>query len=316
VGWGVISPVPFFIGFIMSSDYLTLTNRVLRAFNEVNLTSSNFASATGFHAEVKDAINQAIIDIYTFEDTEWPFAWDNTTFDTTVGQTTYAKDTDFISVDWQSFKIKRGYADCFTLTQTGGTATFTSVAAHNFITGDRITISGANETDYNGTFTVTVTGSTLFTFDVSSSAAASATGTIIAKSDTVTQRTLRFKDINSYRDEKYDDDDAGRNSTGYAKPIYAVRKSDNNVILTPAPDRVYTIYYEGFVAPTALSAYNDTSAVPTMFDQVIVDKALHYCYMFRDNLEQATLAHTRYEDNVRKMRRILIPVDEYFRYTD
>lgn len=301
----------------MSSTFLELSNRVLKGFNEVPLTQSTFPSAVGFHADVKDAVNQAVFDIYTFQDTEWPFAWDDTTTTTVVGQTAYTKDASYVAIDWQSFKILRGSATAFTLTQTGGTATFTSTANHNFVTGDSITISGANETAYNvREASITVTGATTFTYSVDSSAAASATGTIVAKSNTVVQRTLRFKDLDSYRDEKYDDSDAAMNTDGYAKPDKVIRKSDNNFLISPPPDRVYSIYYEGFVAPTAMTLYNDTCTIPTMFDQVIVDKALHFAYMFRDNLEQAGMAQQRYEDNVRKMRRILIPQAEYFRYTD
>lgn len=297
----------------MSSDFLTLTNRILKAFNEVNLTSATFASATGFHAECKDAVNQAIFDIYTFQDTEWPFAWDNTTFTTTIGERNYDKDTTFTSLDWDSFKVKRPVATCFTLTQSAGTATFTSVDPHLASTGDNVNIYGATPTDYNGDFNVTVTGANTFTYTINSSATSPATGTIVGSSNSVSSQKLRFKDLDSYRDENYDDEDAGRNSNGWTKPFYAIRKSDNNIIISPTPDKTYKIYYEGFILPSPLSNYSDTSDIPLPFDQVIIDKALHYAYMFRDNLEQAALANTRYEDNIHKMRRILIPQYEYFR---
>lgn len=300
----------------MSSQFLDLTNRVLKAFNEVNLTSSTFASAAGFHAEAKDAVNQAIFDIYTFEDTEWPFAWSSITFDTTIGTRNYSKDTTFTSLDWDSFKIKRPVATMFTLTQTAGVATFTSVANHNLVTGDSVNIYGATPTGYNGDFIVTVTGATTFTFTVDSATTSPASGTITASSNTIAQKTLKFKDIDSYRDELYDDEDAGRNSNGWSRPDIVVRKSDNNLYISPVPDRVYTVYYEGFILPSPLSVYSDTSSIPTPFDQVIIDKALHYAYMFRDNLEQAALANSRYENNVNKMRRILIPQWHFVRFTD
>lgn len=279
------------------------------------LTQGTFASAVGFHADVKNAVNQAIFDIYTFEDTEWPFAWSSTTFNTSVGTRAYSKDTTFTSLDWDSFKLQRGQATCYTLTQTSGVATFTSSSPHYFQTNDVITISGANEDGYNIQATITVTGPTTFTYSVASGTTSPATGTIVAKSNSVTQKTLRLKDINSYRREGYEDIDANRDTNGYEIPYFVVRKSDNNILLSPTPDRVYTVYYEGFVLPDALSSYSDTSAIPTPFDQVIIDKALHYAYMFRDNMEQAALAQGRYENNVYKMRRILIPANEYFRFT-
>lgn len=299
----------------MSSTYLILVNRILKAFNEVNLTSSTFASATGFHADAKDSINQAILDIYTFEDTEWPFAWNSTTFNTVTGTFEYNYDTAFSKLDWDSFRITRQNATASVLSQVSGTATFVASAAHNFLTGDSVTITGATPDGYNATATITVTNSTTFTYSVSSSLSASASGTITAKSNSVGEKRLKFKDLESYRKEDYAEDDANSNVTGYARPDYVVRKQDNNFIISPVSDRVYTIKYEGFYLPSSLVTYSETSSIPTPFDQVIVDKALHYAYMFRDNLEEAALVHSRYEDNVRKMRRILIPQWEYLRYT-
>ena len=61
-------------------------------------------------------------------------------------------------------------------------ATATTTGAHGYSTGDRVTVSGAAEDAYNGTFTVTVTGATTFTFSVvSGTPAAAATGTMTAR---------------------------------------------------------------------------------------------------------------------------------------
>ena len=65
-----------------------------------------------------------------------------------------------------------------TLTQTGNVATATTVA-NTFVTGNYVTISGANEVDYNGTFQITVLNPTTFTFPVANSPASPATGTIL-----------------------------------------------------------------------------------------------------------------------------------------
>jgi len=43
----------------MATTYLQLTNELLREMNEVALTSSNFASAIGIQAHVKDCVNRA-----------------------------------------------------------------------------------------------------------------------------------------------------------------------------------------------------------------------------------------------------------------
>jgi hypothetical protein len=55
------------------------------------------------------------------------------------------------------------------------TATLTTASAHGLITGNRVTISGATESNYNGTYVVTVTGTTTFTYTMATAPAANAT---------------------------------------------------------------------------------------------------------------------------------------------
>ena len=57
-----------------------------------------------------------------------------------------------------------------------GTATVTTVAEHGLSTSNSVVLFGAYQTRFNGTFTITVTGATTFTFAVSGSTAGSATG--------------------------------------------------------------------------------------------------------------------------------------------
>ncbi len=66
------------------------------------------------------------------------------------------------------------------ITRAGSTATVTTASNHNLGSGMSIIIAGANETEYNGTFEIVVTGLDTFTFTVSGSPATPATGTITA----------------------------------------------------------------------------------------------------------------------------------------
>jgi len=70
-------------------------------------------------------------------------------------------------------------ASVTTLTSAAGTATATIPANATLVTGNYVTISGANEVDYNGTFQITVTNSTTFTYTVLNSPTSPATGTIL-----------------------------------------------------------------------------------------------------------------------------------------
>jgi len=86
--------------------------------------------------------------------------------------------------------------------QSGGIATATSAANHELQANDFVTIAGANQSDYNGTFRVTsVPTDTTFTFAVSSSATTPATGTI-----TATWRNLVYRHWSTMTDLSSDSD--------------------------------------------------------------------------------------------------------------
>jgi len=70
------------------------------------------------------------------------------------------------------------------LTRIGSVATGQTVSDHNLASGVSITISGAIETEYNGTFTITVTGPDSFTYEITGTPTTPATGTILAGFDT------------------------------------------------------------------------------------------------------------------------------------
>lgn len=69
------------------------------------------------------------------------------------------------------------------LTRSGTTVTATTTTAHTFATGMTITIAGAVETDYNGSFEIVVTSATTFTYEITATPSTPATGTITAAAD-------------------------------------------------------------------------------------------------------------------------------------
>lgn len=62
-----------------------------------------------------------------------------------------------------------------TITRVTTTATLTTTAPHNRSTGDTITVSGATPAAYNGTFVITVTGASTFTYTMLSDPGGNAT---------------------------------------------------------------------------------------------------------------------------------------------
>lgn len=66
-----------------------------------------------------------------------------------------------------------------TITSASTTATVTHTS-HGLTTGTSVTFSGANESNYNGTFTITVVDADTYTYTLHNSASSPATGTITA----------------------------------------------------------------------------------------------------------------------------------------
>jgi hypothetical protein len=63
-----------------------------------------------------------------------------------------------------------------TATESGNTVTITTVASNNFVSGEVVTIAGVSDSNYNGTFTITVNTPTTFTYTDATSGLGNATG--------------------------------------------------------------------------------------------------------------------------------------------
>jgi hypothetical protein len=297
----------------MTYNYLHLVNRLCNKLNEVPLDSSNFSTAGGVYADFKHAVNAAIRDICAQHDNEWPFLWQKLTFSTTIGQHEYTKDASAVNIDWDSFYVKKPQLTITSLTQTAGLATATVSAGHQLVTGDSVYISGADQSQYNGNFTATVTSPTDFTFSVDPLAISPATGTITMYPPYTTQK-LTLIDYDKYRQEgELERDLDSYEASQYQKPRVIVRQPNNDFILSPKADRVYTVSYESFVKPVSLALHSDVPIIPENFEDVIVDGAIVHGYFFRDNIEQTTKAENSYQDKLNDMRRILIPMQSYMR---
>jgi hypothetical protein len=90
----------------MAYNFLGLVNEINRRLNEVELSSSNFATATGFYNTAKDAVNSAIRHV-NHEEYKWP--WNHVTEEDilTAGTLRYGYPSDAKLLDMNSFRIKR-----------------------------------------------------------------------------------------------------------------------------------------------------------------------------------------------------------------
>jgi hypothetical protein len=216
----------------MAYNYLGLTNEVNRRLNEVELTSANFPTATGFYAHIKDAVNAAIRDI-NHTHYEWPFNHILAEETLTTGTTRYAFPSDASTIDFDTFRIKED-------------ATLAN--------------------------------------------------------DTVRLGVITYDDyLQRYVDQEYSTDSSKRDVPSY---VFHAPSLEWGVV--PAPDQAYEIAYEYYRIPVDLSSATDVPSVPERFKQVILDGAMYHAYMFRSNEQAASLAKTKFDEGIKKMRILLI----------
>ena len=125
---------------------------------------------------------------------------------------------------------------------------------------------------------------------------------------------LVFISTNQWFQQHRDLDDASSTS-GRGVPIYVFPSHGTGWGLTPSPDKSYNIKYRYFKNQQTLSAYNDTTRIPSQYDNVIVDGAMVEMYMFKDNGEAAQLAQVLFEKGIKNMQSILINQFESIRDT-
>lgn len=90
----------------MAYDFIGLVNDINRRLNEVELTSSNFASAKGYYSLAKDAVNSAIRHIGQ-EEFEWPFMHIEDELRLSKGSVRYGVPESAKTVNYNTFRIIR-----------------------------------------------------------------------------------------------------------------------------------------------------------------------------------------------------------------
>jgi len=125
-------------------------------------------------------------------------------------------------------------------------------------------------------------------------------------------RRLKQMSYDEYVD-RFIDQEGETDTTKGTVPEYIIRSQDGDLIVAPMPDKAYTIEYEFFMIPADLDTYDDVPTIPFRFKHVIVDGAMYHSYMFRDNLESATLSLRKFEDGLKQMRTLLVNENIYAR---
>ena len=65
--------------------------------------------------------------------------------------------------------------------------------------------------------------------------------------------------------------------------------------------------------PVDLILDTDVPTIPERFRHVIIDGAMHYAYMFRDNIEMAALSQNKFDQGIKQMRTVTVNENVYMR---
>lgn len=114
--------------------------------------------------------------------------------------------------------------------------------------------------------------------------------------------------------EKYVDQEDDTVLQG-GQPRCVVRTPDNNYLLYPYPDKTYSLKYEYYSQPTALSEHSDVPGIPEAYRQTVVDGATAYAYQYRGELDQYNSNWSRFQQGISDIRSIMTNRYPYVRST-
>lgn len=167
------------------------------------------------------------------------------------------------STYWRDPKPVRSISGSGGITLSGTTASVTTTAAHGYSSGDQVTIAGASVSAANGTFRITVTGASTFTY------ATSATGTVTGSSITA------FRDVDYTYSVDFADGKTSRDRyVSYIRgatyvqgsAVYQDTREDNTTQLIVVAD--------GFVL--ALNLNNASCSLLNLNDRLSVDVPVYF----------------------------------------
>ena len=297
----------------MAYNYLGLVNDVNRRLNEVELTSSNFASSIGEYAMVKDAINVAIRQINQHE-FSYPFNSAVNSSTVTPGVVRYTIPTNTKHIDYKTARIKKNT----TLNVSGNN--LSTMTYYEYIAKDY-----ANQEDDIQSTTINAPSglsASVETISVTSSTGFSSTGTLYVGGEQITYTGILGNDFtgctrgaNSTTAATIADDVTVTQFDNGGVPKHIVRTPDNNYLLYPFPDKQYTLVFDYFTLPTDLSAATDAPSLPEQFRTVIVEGAMYTAYMFRGETQEATIMKNNFEEGIKNMRTLYINKYDYISST-
>tara|TARA_R100001510_G_scaffold56151_1_gene61184 strand:+ start:57 stop:986 length:930 start_codon:yes stop_codon:yes gene_type:complete len=292
------------------ATFIALTNSVLARLNEVQLTSSNFSNARGIQVQAQNAVNESIRFINQRE-FNYPFNHSAKTETLVPGSVRYSIPTDAKHVDYNTFRIVKDDN-----VNSGGTSL--AILQYNeyidrFVEQEDEIVSTTLAEDLDATETE---------IDVASSTGFDSAGTIFIENEQITYTGISTNTFTGCtRGANGTTATTHSTSTSVAQferggvPTHVVRTPDNNFLLYPFPNKVYSLKYDYFTFASDLSASTDTPSIPDRFSPVIIDGATAFVYQYRGETQQYQLNFSRFEQGIKNMQSLLVNKYEYVRAT-
>ena len=294
----------------MAETFLTLTNKVLARLNEVQLTSTSFATARGIQVQAQNAVNESVRYINQKE-FQYPFNHSTKTETLVPGTVRYTIPTTAKTVDYNTFRLVKD-SD---LGSSGGRLYVINYNEYinSYITQeDEITTTNLDGALTDSATTITVNSTTGF----------DSIGTIFIGNEQITYTgtssttfTGATRGANSTTAAAHSDDTQVAQFESGGVPQYVARTPDNNFLLYPFPTKGFSLKYDFFSFPTDMSASTDTTTIPDRFAAVIIDGATAFVYQYRGETAQYQLNFQRFEQGIKNMQTLLVNRFEYIRST-
>ena len=83
----------------------------------------------------------------------------------------------------------------------------------------------------------------------------------------------------------------------------------------PYPDKAYALVFDYYTFPSDLSAYGDTTSIPSQYDAIIEDGATAFVYQYRGETGQYQLNFARFEQGIKNIQTLQVNKFEYVRST-
>lgn len=151
-----------------------ITGQVNTLMNYAGMVSQKLFAAAG--TKLYDVTTSTATQVKTIINDKFQYVnFSNTSGDYIVACNGVDPVTIYNGTSWFTLATTTTAVTISSITKSGTTATLTTATAHGLATGNYVTISGASSSEYNGSFVITVTSGTVFTYTMASTPAANAT---------------------------------------------------------------------------------------------------------------------------------------------